>query len=63
MTAIIGGWDSEAEIPVDGQVGAGPSVSAGGKVKGVNKGGPFLYMIEPNGLYWVRLLALQRRLF
>jgi len=52
MTAIIGGWDSEAEIPVDGQVGSGPSVGAGGKKEGGKHGGPFLYMIEPSGLYW-----------
>jgi len=53
VTSIIGGWDSEAELPVDGQVGRGPSVGAGGKVEGVKAGGPALYMIEPSGLYWV----------
>ncbi|MCJ1276859.1 hypothetical protein MMC21_004666 [Puttea exsequens] len=52
VTAIIGGWDSEAEIGVDGQVGAGPSIGAGGKVLGTKTGGPGLYMIEPSGLYW-----------
>lgn len=54
ITAIVGGWDSEAEVPVDGQVGSGPSTGAGGKVEGGKHGGPFLYMIEPSGLYWVR---------
>ena len=53
ITAIIGGWDSEAELPVDGQVGSGPSVGAGGKIEGARRGGPGLYMIEPSGLYWV----------
>lgn len=51
ITAIVGGFDSELEAPVDGEVGAGPSVGAGGKVPGKH-GGPFLYMIEPSGLYW-----------
>lgn len=57
VTAILGGWDSEAELGVDGQVGLGPSVGAGGKVEGeaVKRGGPGLYMIEPSGLYWVRI--------
>lgn len=53
VTAIVGGWDSEAELPVDGQVGRGPSVGSSGKVKGARAGGPGLYMIEPSGLYWV----------
>jgi len=53
VTAIVGGWDSEAELPVDGQVGSGPSVGSGGKVQGAKAGGPGLYMIEPSGLYWV----------
>jgi 20S proteasome subunit alpha 7 len=53
VTAIIGGWDSEAELPVDGQVGSGPKVGAGGKQEDKKHGGPFLYMIEPSGLYWV----------
>ncbi|KAF2084251.1 proteasome subunit alpha type-3, partial [Saccharata proteae CBS 121410] len=52
VTAIVGGWDSESEIPVDGQVGSGPAVGAGGKQEGAKHGGPFLYMIEPSGLYW-----------
>ena len=61
VTAIMGGWDSEADLPVDGQIGTGPSVGAGGKmppktVRGEGRrGGPGLYMIEPSGLYWVRL--------
>jgi len=37
---------------VDGQVGTGPSIGAGGKVEGKTYGGPGLYMIEPSGLYW-----------
>lgn len=52
VTAIIGGWDSEAELTVDGQVGSGPKSGSGGKVEGAKAGGPFLYMIEPSGLYW-----------
>lgn len=52
VTAIIAGWDSEADVPVDGQVGSGPSVGAGGKKEGAKTGGPFLYMIEPSGMYW-----------
>jgi 20S proteasome subunit alpha 7 len=54
ITAIIGGWDSEGEIEVDGQVGSGPT-TAGGKQEGGKRGGPYLYMIEPSGSYWVRL--------
>jgi 20S proteasome subunit alpha 7 len=53
ITAIIAGWDSEAELPVDGQVGSGPQVGSGGKKEGAKHGGPSLYMIEPSGLYWV----------
>lgn len=55
VTAILGGWDSEAELGVDGQVGSGPDTGAGGKLEdeAVTKGGPGLYMIEPSGLYWV----------
>ena len=53
ITGIVGGWDSEAEHEVDGQVGSGPSTGAGGKQKGTKHGGPFLYMIEPSGSYWV----------
>lgn len=52
ITAIVGGWDSELELPVDGQVGNGPSIGSGGKVEGKKYGGPGLYMIEPSGLYW-----------
>ena len=55
ITAIVGGWDSELELPVDGQVGSGPKVGSGGKVEGAKAGGPGLYMIEPSGLYWVCL--------
>jgi len=53
ITAILAGWDSEAELPVDGQVGSGPTVGSGGKKEGAKHGGPSLYMIEPSGLYWV----------
>ncbi|KAF3762632.1 N-terminal nucleophile aminohydrolase [Cryphonectria parasitica EP155] len=52
ITAIVGGFDSELELPVDGQVGSGPSCGAGGKVQDKKHGGPFLYMIEPSGMYW-----------
>jgi 20S proteasome subunit alpha 7 len=58
ISAIIGGWDLELESEVDGQVGAGPTVGAGGKQTGGKQGGPYLYMIEPSGLYWVRSLSL-----
>lgn len=51
ITAIVAGFDSELEAPVDGEVGSGPSVGAGGKVDGKH-GGPGLYMIEPSGMYW-----------
>lgn len=51
ITAIVGGVDTSEETRVDGEVGSGPSVGAGGKVPGTH-GGPFLYMIEPSGLYW-----------
>lgn len=53
VTAIVGGWDTETELPVDGQVGDGPKSGSGGKVEGAKAGGPGLYMIEPSGLYWV----------
>lgn len=52
ITAIVGGFDSELELPVDGEVGTGPSCGAGGKAEGKKHGGPFLYMIEPSGMYW-----------
>lgn len=58
VTAIVGGWDSEAESEVDGQVGSGPKIGAGGKIEGTSAGGPGLYMIEPSGLYWV-ILSLE----
>lgn len=60
VTAILGGWDSEAELGVDGQVGTGPSVGGGGKSEeeAAKRGGPGLYMIEPSGLYWVRFKHL-----
>jgi 20S proteasome subunit alpha 7 len=51
VTAIVGGWDAEDEVPVDGEVGSGPSTGSGGK-KDAKQGGPYLYMIEPSGLYW-----------
>lgn len=54
ITAIVGGWDSELEHGVDGEVGSGPKGGSGGRVKGTKAGGPGLYMIEPSGLYWVR---------
>ncbi|KAI9733136.1 MAG: hypothetical protein M1834_003683 [Cirrosporium novae-zelandiae] len=52
ITAIVGGWDSEEEVAVDGEVGMGPKSGAGGKAEGMKNGGPGLYMIEPSGLYW-----------
>ncbi|RQM07251.1 hypothetical protein DH86_00000971 [Scytalidium sp. 3C] len=52
ITAIVGGFDAQDELPVDGQVGEGPSIGSGGKVEGKKYGGPKLYMIEPSGLYW-----------
>jgi 20S proteasome subunit alpha 7 len=54
VMAIVGGVDAELEPPVDGQVGSGPATGSGGKKAGKKHGGPFLYMIEPSGLYWVR---------
>ncbi|GAB7358274.1 hypothetical protein MBLNU230_g0424t1 [Neophaeotheca triangularis] len=52
ITAIVGGWDAETEVDVDGAVGSGPRMGSGGKTEGVKEGGPYLYMIEPSGLYW-----------
>ncbi|KAK1833761.1 N-terminal nucleophile aminohydrolase [Podospora conica] len=52
ITAIVGGFDSELEAPVDGEVGRGPSIGAGGKAQDKAYGGPKLYMLEPSGLYW-----------
>lgn len=56
ITAIVGGWDSEIDLPVDGQVGTGPKTGGVGRIPGAKSGGPGLYMIEPSGLYWVRLI-------
>jgi 20S proteasome subunit alpha 7 len=53
ITAIVAGWDAESDPVVDGEVGTGPSTGPGGKQKGTKRGGPFLYMIEPSGSYWV----------
>lgn len=52
ITAIVGGYDSELDLPVDGEVGSGPKCGAGGKSQDKKYGGPSLYMIEPSGLYW-----------
>ncbi|PHH74412.1 hypothetical protein CDD82_4947 [Ophiocordyceps australis] len=52
ITGIIGGVDTSEETVVDGEIGAGPSCGAGGKVPGLTHGGPYLYMLEPSGLYW-----------
>ena len=52
VTAIVGGWDTEGRAGVDGEVG-NAAAGGGGKVEGVKRGGPGLYMIEPSGLYWV----------
>jgi 20S proteasome subunit alpha 7 len=52
ITAIVGGYDAETSVDVDGAVGSGPKSGSGGKVKGAKEGGPYLYMIEPSGLYW-----------
>jgi len=52
VTAIVAGFDEEGQAIVDGEVGSGPSTGPGGKVKGLKRGGPFLYMIEPSGSYW-----------
>ena len=52
ITAIVGGWDSELDVPVDAQVGSGPAVGSGGKAPDSKQGGPYLYMIEPSGSYW-----------
>lgn len=62
ITAILAGFDPSTPLPVDGEVGSGPKIGAGGKVdpsassdgktKGKRHGGPGIYMIEPSGLYW-----------
>jgi 20S proteasome subunit alpha 7 len=66
VTAILAGWDSEADVGVDGQVGSGPKTGAGGRFEdeASKRGGPGLYMIEPSGLYWVcqRSIALVTQL-
>ncbi|RCI14686.1 hypothetical protein L249_6898, partial [Ophiocordyceps polyrhachis-furcata BCC 54312] len=51
ITAIVAGVDTSEEMPVDGEVGSGPSCGAGGKVK-AKHGGPYLFMIDPSGSYW-----------
>ena len=53
ITAIVAGWDTEEEATVDGEVGTGPEKGPGGKQEGLKAGGPYLYMIEPSGSYWV----------
>jgi len=54
VTAILGGWDSELDAVVDGEVGSGPKAGPGGRQPGrVREGGPGLYMVEPSGLFWV----------
>ena len=57
ISAILAGWDSEADTGVDGQVGSGPKTGSGGRADNdsIKRGGPALYMIEPSGLYWVSL--------
>ncbi|CAK7266329.1 Putative proteasome subunit alpha type-7 [Sporothrix epigloea] len=52
VTAILAGFDSDKDLPVDGEVGYGPSIGAGGRVPSSKYGGPALYMLEPSGLYW-----------
>ncbi|KIH87810.1 20S proteasome subunit alpha 7 [Sporothrix brasiliensis 5110] len=52
VTAILAGFDSDKDQPVDGEVGSGPKVGAGGRAAGKTYGGPALYMLEPSGLYW-----------
>lgn len=54
VTAILGGWDSDMDATVDGEVGVGPKAGPGGRTPGREReGGPGLYMIEPSGLFWV----------
>ena len=58
ITAILGGWDSEADAGVDAQVGEGAKVAGGRHLdQSVKRGGPGLYMVEPSGLYWVCFYA------
>jgi len=52
ITGILGGFDTSDDVPVDGEVGSGPSCGAGGRAEGKTYGGPFLYMIEPSGRSW-----------
>ena len=52
ITAIVAGVDTSEETPVDGEVGSGPACGAGGKTESKKHGGPFLYMVEPSGMYW-----------
>ena len=60
VSAIVGGWDAEGDAVVDGEVGTGPGIGAGGKVPGkTREGGPALYMLEPSGLYWVCSTSLK----
>ncbi|KAK1062257.1 putative proteasome subunit alpha type-7, partial [Friedmanniomyces endolithicus] len=40
ITGIVGGWDAEKEVDVDGAVGSGPKTGSGGKVQGAKEGGP-----------------------
>jgi hypothetical protein len=47
ITAIVAGWDSELELPVDGQVGSGPSIGSGGKVSFENVLQPFEHCYAP----------------
>lgn len=67
VTAIMGGFDLEAELPVDGQVGVGPTSGSGGIItedkngEKIRRGGPGLYMIEPSGLFWVIIPSLRLR--
>ena len=46
ITAIIGGWDSELEVPVDAQVGSGPSSGSGGNSleEGVKEAARIIYV-------------------
>lgn len=53
ITSIIGGWDADTDVDVDGIVGVGPEQDSGRPAPQDRKhGGPYLYMVEPSGLYW-----------
>jgi 20S proteasome subunit alpha 7 len=52
VSAIIAGCDPGGEAAVDGEVGEGPKVGAGGRTVKPSLGKPGLYMIEPSGMYW-----------